>query len=518
VDASPGLNSSGQNDNLFRWGIAPTFFRATERGKWAEPWLATSYEYAEDYSYVDIHLRQDVQFHYGYGEFTAEDAVWNMNDHNAYTNPESIGQQAGDYAALFYAWEVIDKYTVRAPFQHFDPRWAAALLSQNAQGCNMFSKKACVDEHDYDWCRANIVGTGPIQTVEVRLHDRFVMEPVPYDHWDVNVQFDKLTVLEIPEETAQLAMIRTGEVDAAIFRVSHVPALVEDGFKTMEFGGYMLGIFWSGNLWESEHAITGEPLDTSAVRVKKYPWVADYNDKEEMEEARQVRWAVAEAIDREAINETVMGGLGLPIGRMHINPASPYYKEEWDIPYNLASAKEHLAKTSWPDGFPVPFYSASGIPEAVVMADALTVQLRDLAPRMDVTAPHMQYTVFRPSVVTRTAVMPWITWYDEALSDWPMDFPKLPTACSITRGGFALGWEDPLVAEMFLKNSAEKDKAKRIQNNIELLDYLHHWQIVTGIGMVPGLLVYNPKSIAEWPHPPDLRVGLHSLYNIVPVR
>jgi len=493
-------------------------FHATERGKWAEPQLVTSYEYAEDYSYVTLHLREGVQFHYGYGEFTAEDAVWNMNDHNAYTNPGSIGQQAGDYAALFYEWEVIDKYTVKAPFQHFDPRWAAALLSQNAQACNMFSMKACVEDHDYDWCRANIVATGPLQMVEVKLHDRMVMEPVPYDHWDINPQYDKLTVIEVPEETAQLAMIRAGEVDAAIFRVAHVPALMEDGFKTFEFGGYMLGIFWSGNLWETEHAITGEPLDNSAIYAKTYEWIAPPDNPEKMESARQARWAVAEAIDREGINEVVMGGLGFPISRMHINPNDPAYQDRWDIKTDLASAKDHLAESGYPDGYPLPFYSASGIPEAVAMADALTVQLRALGPKMDVTAPHMQYTVYRPSVVTRTAVMPWITWYDEALMDWPFDFPKLPTCSSITRGGFALGIEAPEIANAFLEASAEKDQDKRIEINTELLDFLDHWQIVTGIGAVPGLVVYNPKSIVEWPHPPDLRVGLHSLDAIVPVR
>ena len=517
IGAFPGINSSGQNDELYRYGVTETFFDAKARGEWENPVLAESYEYAPDFSYVTIHLRQGVQFHKDWGEMTAEDAAWSMNDHNAYTNPTSIGQQAGDYAALFDAWEVVDKYTVKAPFLSFDPRWAAALLSVNGQASNVFSKEA-YDANGNDWMISNIIGTGPFQAVDHKLHDRFVIEKVPYNHWRKNAEVDQITMLEVPEETAQLAMVRAGEVDIASFNVTHVTKLLEEGFKSFEFGGYFLGIFWAGNLWETTHAITGAPLDNSAVYARQYPWIAPPDNADRMEKARAARWAVATAIDREAINETVVGGLGYPISRMHINPGDPNYDSSWSITTDLAKAKEYLAASGNPDGYPLPIYSASGIPEGVAMADALTVQLRSMGSKMNVTAPHMDYTVYRPTVVSRTSVMPWITWYDQALTDWPLDFPMIPTATSITRGGFALGFEAPEIAQAFLETSKETDQAKRIEINKGVIEFLHHWQLATGIAAVPGIAVYNPKSIQDWPHPPDLRVGLHHLENIVPVK
>ena len=517
VEAGPGLNSAGSPYAMYQWGAGENMFQAVDMGHWAEPMLCTSYEMAEDYSKVILHIREGVQFHYGWGEMTAEDVAWSLNDHNAYTNPESIGYQAGDYAALFYEWKAIDKYTVEAPFQEYDPKWNTFLLSQHGQSSPTFSKKA-YDEKGADWMRANVVATGPLQVVSWARDEKAVLEKVPYTHWRISVKYNEITFIEVPEETAMLAMIRAGEADAAGFRLAHVTSLLEEGFKAVTWNGNHIGIFWSGNLWETTHALTGEPLDTSAVYARKVPWVANPNNPTEMEESRQVRWAVAEAIDREAINEVILGGLGWPVYREYCDPSVPYHKDEWVINYDLESAKARLAKTRWPNGFEIPFYPQGGDTTKAAIADALVVQTLKLGPAMVPTSPKMAYPVFRPGVVTRTTVLPWVTECDEGLINWPFDWPKAKVMTSMTRGGFGCGFESPEIAQWFLQAVAEKDTEKRIQINIQVIDYLSYWQLDTGIVANPAMTVINPKSIKEWPHPPSLMGGADSYENIVPAR
>src|SRR5262245_38304284 len=61
-----------QHDPMFEW----LFEVDPESGKY-NPWLAESSEMAQDGRSWRIKLRKGVQFHHGYGEFTAKDVVHN---------------------------------------------------------------------------------------------------------------------------------------------------------------------------------------------------------------------------------------------------------------------------------------------------------------------------------------------------------------------------------------------------------------------------------------------------------
>ena len=48
-------------------------------GEYTGDGLATSWDHNDDFTVWTFHLREGVQFHYGYGEFTAEDVVHSYN-------------------------------------------------------------------------------------------------------------------------------------------------------------------------------------------------------------------------------------------------------------------------------------------------------------------------------------------------------------------------------------------------------------------------------------------------------
>ena len=62
-----------QHDPAFEW-----LFEVDPLGQY-KPWLATSWEMAKDGRSWRLQLQKGVQFHHGYGEFTAKDVVHNWS-------------------------------------------------------------------------------------------------------------------------------------------------------------------------------------------------------------------------------------------------------------------------------------------------------------------------------------------------------------------------------------------------------------------------------------------------------
>ena len=298
----------------------------------------------------------------------------------------------------------------------------------------------------------------------------------------------------------------------------NIGALVKEGFKTFGTGaGNQIGIFYAGNLWESVHASTGEPLDTSAVYAREVPWTGNPYDPNDMEEARQVRWALAEAIDREAINEAVLGGLGWPEYVEYCQARSPYFDDKWKVSYDPQGAVARLRKTTWPDGFEIALYAQ--MPHAIrpEVADAVGAQWKQLGSGMDIAVLKFAYSIFRPGLVGRDTTIPWVSECVEGRTQWPFDWPKGVCMTSLTRGGFGCGLESPAIAMWYLQAAREPDKNKRIEINKQVCDYLHYWQLGTGIVAQPVLFTYNPRRIKEWTSDIDLSgEPFFGIYRVVP--
>lgn len=85
--------------------------------------LATSWEMSDDQSEVIVNLRDDVEFHKGWGKLTAEDVVYSYNDANVLTNPESRWDDAGEISVVYKNAEAIDDQTVRLVVNEFQAVW-----------------------------------------------------------------------------------------------------------------------------------------------------------------------------------------------------------------------------------------------------------------------------------------------------------------------------------------------------------------------------------------------------------
>jgi len=485
------------------YNVGESLFRPTKKagGVWdlEGPWLAKSYELAPDLSKAIVHLQEGVQFHKGWGEMTAEDVAWSVNDANAATTPTSIHGQAGDFAALFGEWKAVDRYTVEVPFVGYDVRWVTRFANYYYQAFSVLSKTV-YDEKGEVWTRENIIATGPFEVIQWVRDDVIHLKAVA-DHWYRTAKAKEVRLLEIPELSTRKAMLETGELDAADIDLKLVPDLLREGFEsTTNMNVHQEGVFFSGNLWETHHARTGEPLSREGAYRHDLPWIGNPDDPDDMEEARKVRWAMAVAVDREAINENVFEGLGWPVYITYLSPKHSRWQGKWSIPYDPEEGRALLKETEWPNGFESTLFVGPELGGGPGPAGELGDAIGGYWAEIGITTQVLKYAyaVHRPGLVGRTTTIPFLTTCDEGDGPQPWDWPKALVMSSLTRGGFCCGLESPFFSENYLKAAAEPDIEKRSEYTEAFADYQSHWKLDFGVVAVPVYVTYNPKSIAEW--------------------
>ena len=520
-----GLNSTGGppknvypvTEDLFGYGFD---------GNREELLLAESWDLADDLSHVDIKIKEGIPWqgagHGDFGELTAEDVAYAYNDANPAYNPVSITDGGGFWSNLIgnQPVEVLDTYTNRFPFAQFDVRWASFYLTDEGLGAQVISK-AVLDQMGEEWTKANPIGTGPYTIREWEAGGKVVLDRVE-NHWRKTGEAETITFIHAPEEATRLSMMRTGEADAMEISVSQIPGMQRNGMVAAGTGGgIQMGVFFSGNLWETIHAGTGEPLPPAGTFVHDIQWIGnpfkpeDGNNPpgmDDMEQARLVRWALAMAIDRDLVVETVLGGIGNPVHVEYFDPKDPNWQSKWEVPYDPAKANEYLDTAGFPrkdDGtrFAMALYTGpelgGGLGISGEIADATAGFWNEVG--IEVQVLKYAYAIFRPSVVGRTNTVPWLTSCGEGRDGNPWDWPKGVQMSSRSRGGFSCGFETPFVAEQYGKAAANPDKEERIELMNEVADFLYNWALNPGVAAVPLSIVYNPNSIAEWNMRPSWR-------------
>jgi ABC-type transport system substrate-binding protein len=520
LDGSSGSLPDAPMGSARQWGAGESLFTPGS-SNWDELMLAESWNLATDLSTIDITIRTGVMFHKDWGELTAEDIAWVIKQTNPAINPESIAASAANFTALFgdVPIEVIDDRTIRGTFNNFDVRWASNLLNQEASGglTSIATPKRAFDENGRDWLRDNFIGTGPFELIDFRTGVSATLQKVGYDHWRKNAQIDQLRVINVPEEATRFALLQSGETDVAFIDPKDLARVKAAGFIEVSAGqGVQEGVMFTGNLWETTNALTGEPIDhdLSGVYVNEVIWTGnpfgpeDANNPpgmDDMEQARLVRQALARAVDRDAIVEHVLGGVGEPVHITYFSTNNPNWDPQYEYPYDAAEAARLLDEAGFPvDGgsrFQIPLFVGpelgGGAGPAGEIGDAIAGFWQDLG--IDVQVLKYAYSVFRPGLVSRTTVVPMLTSCDDGQESFPFDWPKGLVQTSLTRGGFSCGFESPEILNWYQQVSSEPDQAERIRLNTEYLAYMHNWALFPGYVTVPNAWFANPRRVREWP-------------------
>ena len=500
-----GINRHGASDLFNYMGVAEALFMPTEMGNIQGPMLANSFEIASDLSKATVTVQDGVMFHKGFGEMTAHDIVWSLNDANAAVTPESIHPQAGDFRVLFKEASAIDDSTFDLPFENFDPAWDGNRTNMFGFSFGVISKNA-YDENGEDWSRDNVVMTGPFEITEWATEDQAKLSAVA-DHWRQTAAVQTIQLVALPEAATRLASLLTGEVDVAKPEFKDLKRLVDAGFRTVSAGGgRKAGIFWGGNYWETHDPRTGEQLPPIGLSYDPgVPWavvvpaVDPMDVDKRMERARMVRWAMSLAIDRALVNEALMDGLAWPEYMWSASVIQPEWQDRWLIPYDPSRAEQLLDEAGYPRGADGVRMNAD-IFRASTSVDAISDAVAGFWDEVGIrtTVDKSAYSTVRPSLVARSFVKINIQAVGETATNRPFDWPKGGEMTSLGRGGFGPGVEVPEITQAIIDASMEPDRLKRVEINTALIDYMHQFMQGSAVVSLPDLLIFNSKAIESW--------------------
>ena len=329
-------------------GLAECLF-VREGDNLMAPQTAESFQLAPDLKQVTFKLKQGVPFNSpvgvaeDFGEMTAHDWVWFLNDANPTFNVESTFRIGGDLAAAFGEAKVVDDYTFTMDAAEGVVIGAFNLedtISEYGKGPGVYSKKA-FDTKGAEWMKQNLVSTGPFIVKEWVPQNRAELQALPEHHKHPS-HIATFTRLHVPETASRIAMLQSKQADIVELDPVFADQVEAEGFRYMvpQPKWITASYMWSGNLWEQTHARTGEVLDPAPwdapSNLVDYPWIGNpwcergeachYEDTDnppgmsDMEQARLVRWALSYAIDRQGIVDGILNGYGAGMPTEYMGP------------------------------------------------------------------------------------------------------------------------------------------------------------------------------------------------------
>lgn len=307
------------------------------------PGLAESWEVADDGLTWTFHLQEGVTFHDG-EPWNADAAIYNYDRQVNQDSPlydQELNSVGGILLAGIVSASKVDDMTI----QLVTEKPLADLPSMLALGA--FGSPKAIEEAGDDFAE-HPVGTGPFKFESLERGRELVLVRND-DYYRGAPKLDRLILRPVPEVTARMAALRSGEVQwIEVPSPDEVPALEAEGFDVLT-NPY-------SHVW---------------------PWVLD-TTVPPLDDVR-VRQAMNYAIDRETMADALLQGTGAPAFN-YIPASDPGYSEDLDgFEYDPDRARELLAEAGYADGFSVSVSfptSGSGNMVPIPMNEALQ---RDLA-------------------------------------------------------------------------------------------------------------------------------------------
>jgi ABC-type transport system substrate-binding protein len=285
-----------------------------------EPALAESWQASEDGLSWTMTLRKGVKFHDG----TAFDAHAAKANLDRFLDPDS----KAPYRFLISEIDridAVDDYTLKI---HLKQTFAPIMSNLSHPFIGMLSPASFKDAKKGE-ALDTIVGTGPFKMVQWARGEHIVMERNA-NYWGKAPKIEKLTFKFVPEDAARIVMVETGEAHA-VMRVPPTDAMRLDANPNVDV------------------------IQASSVRVI----YMGFNTQVAPFDNPKVRQAMNYAVDKEAIINTILAGVGKP-STAAIVPAVFGHKKVGPYEYNPEKAKALLAEAGYPDGFKAVFYHPSG--------------------------------------------------------------------------------------------------------------------------------------------------------------
>jgi peptide/nickel transport system substrate-binding protein len=279
-----------------------------------------------------FHLRPGQTFHNG-DPLTADDVKFSLERQ---MSPKSLAAAAASMRRSIESIEVVDELTVRVNTK--EPQLGLpAALSRAVAPEGAIMPKRYFESVGEDAFRNKPIGSGPWKFVRSVPGDRIEFEAVAHSHWRGRPYFKNLHILQIPEESTRVAMVRTGEAAIASISPETVLGAGRGGLEVLTVPGTMQAVFQFYGTWRP--SVKDDPITRPRVRR-----------------------ALSLAIDREQIIEHVMAGKAqMPRPFATFGFTDSLSVDRWKAwsdeayRYDPVLAKKILAEEGYPDGFVLKF-------------------------------------------------------------------------------------------------------------------------------------------------------------------
>jgi peptide/nickel transport system substrate-binding protein len=285
-----------------------------------EPSLATSWKALSDTQW-EFKLRKGAKFHNG-DVMTAEDVKYSFDRVLEPGKEKKKSPQYGNVRAIKEV-RIVNPETI-----HLVTDKPFPLLLERLVFFPVVPKKHIEKVGEEAFGTTATVGTGPWKLVEWK-RDQHIRLTAFDDHWRGKPPFRHLVIRAVPEIATQVAELKTGGVDL----IRNVSADLVPDLKT-----------------HAQTYITTGPI----LRVH----YMGFDMRQAPFDKKLVRQAANHAIDKQAIIQKMMAGLGQQVATVVQPPAFGHDPSVKPYEYDPKKAKALLAQAGFPNGVDVTMHSA----------------------------------------------------------------------------------------------------------------------------------------------------------------
>jgi len=310
----PGAVSLSSTNASVETSIYATLFDYECESGTYYPYMATGYEWSDDYMTLTVTIRDDLVSAAG-TPIKASDCVFCLT--RACSNP-SLSNTFQYFVAD--SWTVVDDTTFTVQMTSMNPgSWGTLALAPAA----IYAQADFESVGEEAWAR-NPIGCGPYKFDHWEAGSEIVLTKNE-NFWGDEAAFNSITFKFIPDANARTLALQSGDIDF-----------------TENIGS---------SLVPSVQGVDGISLHYSNIGETQVIWFNNL-DNEYLKNA-DVRKALEYATNKEAILYTIYNGSGAVSDSVFTYGSAQYSAPAEDRSYNPEKAKELLAKAGYADGFTI---------------------------------------------------------------------------------------------------------------------------------------------------------------------
>jgi peptide/nickel transport system substrate-binding protein len=430
--------------------------RVAPNGIELEPALAEKWDISDDALTYTFHLRSGIKFSDG-TPMTSRDVKFSVE--RAKNDPSQT------WTFSLTALEAIETPDDTTVVMKLNQPWAP-FLSDIAMFNSSVISEAFAQGKEARLTQ-EMMGTGPFMLKEWRKGEYLLLEKNPH-YWEEGLPFlDGVRLAVVPDDNSRVLQLQGNELDAIGFvPFSRVPEFRADpNIKLIEFPSTY-----------SQYVVLNhksEPLDDPNVRL-----------------------ALNYATDKQALIQVVLFGSGLeatsfmPKGALYWNDQLPGF------PYDVAKAKELLAKSKAPNGFKLELQYLGGLVDDEQLANALKDMWSQIG--VDVQLTPVEQSLYY-DVWTNEQFQAWIGYWTNDIIDPDelVTFLVLPDSSN----HYHTGWSNQEAMDLAKKAATEMDPEQRRQDYYRIQEIFNAEAPMVLLFHKPYLDAMSPK-VHNFQHPP----------------